>query len=72
MMHEYWGYGFGGNGMFFGLGPLIFLALIAGAVYLVFRDRPSPEESALDIIKRRYARGEITKEQFEQMKQDLE
>ena len=29
------------------------------------------EESLLDIIKRRYASGEITREQFEQLKRDL-
>lgn len=29
-------------------------------------------ESALDIIKRRYVSGEITKEQFEQMKKDIQ
>jgi putative membrane protein len=29
-------------------------------------------ESAIDILKKRYARGEITKEQFDEMKHNLE
>ncbi len=32
---------------------------------------PTPSETPLGILERRYARGEITKEEFDQMKQDL-
>jgi putative membrane protein len=35
------------------------------------RKTDSSGESPLDIIKKRYARGEISKEEFEQMKKDL-
>jgi putative membrane protein len=31
-----------------------------------------PTEQPIDILKRRYARGELTREQFEQMRHDLE
>jgi len=31
----------------------------------------TPRETPLDILKKRYARGEITKEQFDEMKKDL-
>ena len=73
-------YGFGfpfGGGL---LSILFFLLLIGGVIWLIALPgrRPAPpqdtlpaNESPLDILKRRYAKGEITKEQYEQMKQDL-
>lgn len=58
---------------------LIFLIIIVAGVYLIVKGgRPqipsggSPGESALDILKKRYARGEITKEDFDRMKKDIE
>ena len=53
--------------------------IIAGVVWLVqslargtgSSSGAPPGESPLEILKRRYAKGEITKEQFEEMKRDL-
>ena len=66
-------YGWGGMG----LGMLLFWGLlIAGIVVLMRCSRGSGdcgrEKSALDLLKERYARGEIEKEEFEQKKRDLE
>jgi putative membrane protein len=72
--------GFGGMGWgWIGLGMahmLLFWVLVILGIVAVTRwlaggpgsDRPA---RAIDILKARYARGEITKEQFEAMKRDL-
>jgi putative membrane protein len=52
------------------------IAIFAAIIYLVYRfARRSNQQtgaSALDILKQRYARGEITSEQYQQMRRDLE
>lgn len=67
-----------GFGMWLGgLAMLVFWgALIVGAVLVVRLLGGLPgrdgRTSPLDILKRRYASGEITREQYEQMRKDLE
>jgi putative membrane protein len=65
-----WGWGMGFGGIFM----ILFWVLIAlGIVALVkwlFSARGSGK-SALDILKERYAKGEIDREQYEQMRRDL-
>ena len=73
-----WPFGsFGWLGM--GLGILIMIIIWAGLIALVVwiiiklvRSAPRPSsETPLDIAKARYARGEISKKEFEQFKKDL-
>jgi uncharacterized membrane protein len=45
-------------------------ALIAWAIWVVSRSRHEPP-TPLELLKQTYARGQITHDQFEQMKRDL-
>ena len=71
MMH----YGFGYGGMFMWI---IFLVVIGLLIYFIVQAQKTKGETStrnegrLDILKRRYAKGEIAKEEFERMKKDLE
>jgi putative membrane protein len=57
---------------------LILLVVVGWLAYRYIRGRGGKdmfapkEEEPLEIARRRYARGEITREEFEQIKQDLE
>lgn len=77
-------YGYGMNGGWLGMGigmigtVLIWVLIIVGIVALVrwlTGSRAASEapaaKTALDILKERYARGEIEREEFEQKKRDL-
>ena len=57
---------------------LIVLVLIGVGIYFLLQSSKSKSsagsttETPLDILKKRYAKGEIDKEEFDRMKQDLE
>ena len=63
--------------MFFNI--IIWILVILGIVLLVvwvvrktrIGERSRVEESALEILKKRYARGEISKEEYEEKKRDI-
>ena len=81
MWGSYGGYGWDGMmaGMGFGLiSMLLFWVLVILGIVVLVRwlgRGTSPElppgKTALDILKERYARGEIEREEFEQKKRDL-
>jgi len=51
---------------------LLLVGIIAGVKWFLGQGSPGgPAETALDILKRRYARGEFTKEEFEVKKRDI-
>jgi putative membrane protein len=74
MMGNY-GYGTGYGGIFLGL---LFWIVIIVLAYLLIKSlieknktQSAVGKSALDIAKERYAKGEITKEELEEIKKNL-
>ena len=74
MVHQIWGH------MWWGW--IFWLVILGLLIWLIVslvsrsQDRreipPQQQESPLDILKKRYARGEITKEEFEEKKKDIQ
>lgn len=68
-----WGWGMGFGWVFMVLFSIIVIAVIVFIVKAVTAGerRKEGSESAIDILKRRYAKGEISKEDFDRMEDDL-
>ena len=85
-MWNSWGNMWGGGGFGFGwIFMLLFWGLVIWAIVALARGagghsccghgnngKGHGEKSALDILKERYAKGEVSKEDFDRMKKDLE
>jgi putative membrane protein len=69
-------YGYGG-GWFMGIVMIIFWGLIIWGIIALVRhfsragQYDAQGNSAIEILKRRYAQGEITKDEYEEKKRDL-
>jgi len=50
---------------------LVIVGIVLGIRWLVSQGKESRSDSALEILRQRYARGEINKEEFDGKKRDL-
>lgn len=70
-----WGHGHGG-GVWGWLFALLMISLLILGVVLAIRlftdGTRNYDHDAMDTLKHRYAKGEITKKQFEEIKKDIE
>jgi len=68
-------------GLWGGLMMLVFWIVVIVGIFILLKwlieqtksssTHPAEKETALDILKKRYAKGEIGKEEFEEKKKDL-
>ncbi len=71
-MHPMWGFwGIGMMLMMLLFWGLVIVGVVLGIRWLVSQGKESRSDSALEILRQRYARGEINKDEFEARKKDL-
>lgn len=71
-MHPMWGiWGAGMMLMMFAFWAVVIASIVLGIRWVVSQGRPANRDAALEILRQRYARGEIDKQEFEAKKRDL-
>ena len=75
-MHPMWGlwgiWGFGMMLFMFLFWALVITGIVLGIRWLIRQGRPEMSDSALEILRQRYARGDINREEFEAKRKDLQ
>jgi putative membrane protein len=67
----WWGWGIGMMAMMFLFWIVFIVGLVVGIRWLIGKGKEQRQDPALEILRQRYARGEINKDEFEAKKKDL-
>ena len=70
-MHPMWWWGWGMMAMIFLFWVLFIVGLFVGIRWLIGKGKEQKQDSAVEILRQRYARGEINKDEFEAKRKDL-
>ena len=70
-MHPMWWWGWGMIAMMFLFWVVFIVGLVVAIRWLLGKSKEAKTDSALEILRQRYARGEINKDEFEAKKKDL-
>ena len=66
-----WGWGFGMMGMMLLFWGVVIFAGVVGIRWLIGQTKQPRGDSAMEILRERFARGEIEKDEFEAKKKEL-
>lgn len=70
-MHPMWGWGLGMMAMMLAFWAIVIVAVVVGMRWFVGQTKSVRGDSALEILRERFARGEIEKDEFEAKKKQL-
>ena len=65
------GSGMSGMMLLMAIGWLLLVGAVAAAIWSLLNRRRRAGDLALDVLRKRYARGEITRDEFESKRRDL-